>query len=196
MKDTKKWILEAAVELFAKNGYNGTTTRAIADLAGVHESTFFRNYQNKAALLTELLYVMTPGPDDVDVSGLTNGENIYADFELYLYYNASLHIRHIPVFRLAMHVEEIYSQPRFSKIKAMISQMGDYFQELNRRGLLIDFDYYALAEHMNSLVLTKSSEFIVGETFGISADHSARNFASQYAAFFAKIFTADPKAGK
>ena len=44
MKDTKSWILDAAAMLFTQNGFNSTTTRAIAELAGVSESTFFRIY--------------------------------------------------------------------------------------------------------------------------------------------------------
>lgn len=187
MKDTKKWIIEAAAELFTKYGFAKTTTRAIADLAGVHESTFFRNYKNKNALLVELLYEMTPGPEDIDTSELTGGADLQKDLEIFLYYNAVLHIKHIPVFRLAMHVDEIYNQQRFSKIKAMVAQIGNYFKQLNEKGLIADFDYFALAEHINSLVLVKASEFVIGEKFGIPAEKSARNFSRQYATFFARI---------
>ena len=107
MKDTKTWILDAASMLFSQKGYSGTTTRAIAELAGVSESTFFRIYKSKAALLSDLLYIMTPGPEDVPVKELTGGDNIEQDFYLFLYHNAILHIRHLPVFRLAMHIESI-----------------------------------------------------------------------------------------
>lgn len=192
MKDTKEWILEAATQLFAKNGYTRTTTRAIAELAGIHESTFFRIYKSKAALLTDLLFVMTPGPEDIDVQALTGGADLRQDFYVFLYCNAMLHIRHIPVFRLAMHVEQIYDQPRFAKIQALIACTGDYFQELFQQGLLIDFDYYALAEHINSLSLTKASEFLLGERFGIPAQQSARGFAGQYAGYFSRMLSAAP----
>ena len=60
MKDTKSWILDAAAILFTQNGFTKTTTKAIAELAGVSESTFFRIYKSKAALLSDLLYIMTP----------------------------------------------------------------------------------------------------------------------------------------
>ena len=190
MKDTKQWILEAAAQLFAKNGYTRTTTRAIAELAGVHESTFFRIYKSKGALLTDLLYIMTPGPEDIDVNQLTGGADLRQDFYVFLYCNAMLHIRHIPVFRLAMHVDQIYDQPRFSKIQALITCTGDYFQNLYLKGILADFDYYALAEHINSLALTKASEFLAGEHFGIPARQSAQNFARQYADYLARMLAA------
>ena len=76
MKDTKQWILEAAAQLFSKNGYARTTTRAIAELAGVHESTFFRIYKSKDALLSDLLFDMTPGPEDIDTEKLTGGRDL------------------------------------------------------------------------------------------------------------------------
>lgn len=187
MKDAKSWILDAAAMLFTQNGFTRTTTRAIAELAGVSESTFFRIYKSKDALLTDLLYIMTPGPEDIPVKKLTDGSDIEKDFEIFLYYNATLHIRHLPVFRLAMHINKIYDQSRFSKIEGLVSQMAGYFQHLKEIGLLIDFDYHALAEHVNSLVLVKASEFITGEIYGIPMEQSVRQFSKQYASYFARL---------
>lgn len=193
MKDTKSWILDAAAMLFTQNGFNSTTTRAIAELAGVSESTFFRIYKSKSALLSDLLYIMTPGPEDIPMKELTNGFDIQKDFELFLYYNATLHIRHLPVFRLAMHVDKICDQSRFSKIEGLITQMSGYFYHLQEVGFLIDFDYHALAEHVNSLALVKASEFITGEIYGIPIEQSVRAFSRQYAAYFTKLFSAKEK---
>lgn len=47
-------ILEAAAELFARNGYAGTPTRAIAKRAGVNEVTLFRRFGSKRGLLEAL----------------------------------------------------------------------------------------------------------------------------------------------
>jgi len=46
-KDTKTRILDAALELFYEQGYRGTTTRAIAENAGVNEVTLFRHFGSK-----------------------------------------------------------------------------------------------------------------------------------------------------
>jgi AcrR family transcriptional regulator len=48
---TEKKALDAAGRLFAERGYKGTTTRAIAALAGVNEVTLFRLFKNKAGIL-------------------------------------------------------------------------------------------------------------------------------------------------
>ena len=192
MKDTKSWILDAAVMLFSQNGYASTTTRAIAELAGISESTFFRIYKSKSVLLSDLLYIMTPGPEDIPMKELTNGTDIYRDFELFLYYNATLHVRHLPVFRLAMHIDKVYDKSRFAKIEGLITQMSGYFDHLNEIGFLKDFNYRELAEHINAMSLVKANEFITGEVYGVPMDQSCRQFAATYAAYFTSLFSAKP----
>lgn len=44
-------VFEAATKLFVRHGYAGTTTKEIAEVAGVNEATLFRRYGSKAALL-------------------------------------------------------------------------------------------------------------------------------------------------
>jgi AcrR family transcriptional regulator len=48
--EVRKLILDAAQGLFAANGYRGTSTREIADRAGVAEVLLFRNFGSKAEL--------------------------------------------------------------------------------------------------------------------------------------------------
>ncbi len=52
--ETKKRILQAAQKLFARSGYDGTTTRELATAAGVAEGTLFRHFDNKKAILIEV----------------------------------------------------------------------------------------------------------------------------------------------
>jgi AcrR family transcriptional regulator len=47
-------ILDAAEALFAVSGYGGTTTRALAQHAGVNEVTLFRRFGSKAGVLAAL----------------------------------------------------------------------------------------------------------------------------------------------
>ena len=48
-------ILAAAAGVFAQHGFRGSTTRRIADAAGVNEITIFRQFGSKAALLREAM---------------------------------------------------------------------------------------------------------------------------------------------
>jgi AcrR family transcriptional regulator len=52
--ETQARILKAAQKLFARQGYDGTTTRDLAQAAGVAEGTLFRHFTNKKAILIEV----------------------------------------------------------------------------------------------------------------------------------------------
>jgi AcrR family transcriptional regulator len=52
--ETQTRILQAAQRLFARKGYDGTTTRELAQAAGVAEGTIFRHFENKKAILVEV----------------------------------------------------------------------------------------------------------------------------------------------
>jgi AcrR family transcriptional regulator len=47
---TEECIVDAAVQLFAEQGFNGTRTKNIARLAGVNETTMFRYFPSKQVL--------------------------------------------------------------------------------------------------------------------------------------------------
>ena len=51
VEDTRARILAAAREVFERNGTRGTTTREVAERAGVNEATLFRHFGSKRALL-------------------------------------------------------------------------------------------------------------------------------------------------
>ena len=51
---TRTRILDAARRLFGAQGFDGTTTRDLAQAAGVAEGTLFRHFANKKAILVEV----------------------------------------------------------------------------------------------------------------------------------------------
>lgn len=69
---TEDRILDAAEELFASHGYTATTTRALAQRAGVNEVTLFRRFGSKAGVLAALgerVAGQTAGLTSVDLAG-------------------------------------------------------------------------------------------------------------------------------
>lgn len=48
---TQQKIVDAALDLISHVGYKSTTTKKIADLAGVNETTIFKNFQTKQTLI-------------------------------------------------------------------------------------------------------------------------------------------------
>jgi AcrR family transcriptional regulator len=65
--ETRQRILEAARQLFAAKGYEASTTRDIADAAGIANGTLFNYFPHKEAILASL------------VAGVTSA--MHADFE-------------------------------------------------------------------------------------------------------------------
>jgi AcrR family transcriptional regulator len=63
--DIRDKLLDCAVRLYAEAGFRGTTTRRIAQEAGVNEITLFRHFGSKAALLQEALERSRRHGDDV-----------------------------------------------------------------------------------------------------------------------------------
>ncbi|PSN18220.1 TetR family transcriptional regulator [filamentous cyanobacterium CCP5] len=57
---TRQRLIEAALELFLTQGISSTTTRQIANLAGVNEVTLFRQFGNKHGLLLSVLEEADP----------------------------------------------------------------------------------------------------------------------------------------
>jgi AcrR family transcriptional regulator len=53
-EDPRTRILQAALRLFARKGYDGTTTRDLATAANVAEGTLFHQFANKKAILVEV----------------------------------------------------------------------------------------------------------------------------------------------
>jgi len=52
--ETRTRILHAAQQLFARQGYDATTTRDLARAAGVAEGTLFRHFDHKKSILVEI----------------------------------------------------------------------------------------------------------------------------------------------
>jgi len=55
MTEKQEKILDAALTLFAENGYDSTSTSKVAKAAGVSEGLIFRHFENKEGLLNAIM---------------------------------------------------------------------------------------------------------------------------------------------
>lgn len=62
-EDRRRQILDTAVDLFARKGFAGTTTKEIAAAAGVNEALIFRHFANKEQLYVAILDLRACGPE-------------------------------------------------------------------------------------------------------------------------------------
>ena len=59
--ERRKAIVKAAVPLFARKGFAGTTTRELAEAAGISEALLFRHFPKKQLLYREILQLGCEG---------------------------------------------------------------------------------------------------------------------------------------
>jgi TetR/AcrR family transcriptional regulator len=61
--DRRHQLLEAALEIFSRKGFDGTTTKEVAATAGVTEAIIFRHFPTKLALYTAVLDYRAASPE-------------------------------------------------------------------------------------------------------------------------------------
>jgi TetR/AcrR family transcriptional regulator len=67
----REQLLQVAVDLFSRKGFNGTTTREIAAAAGVTEAIIFRHFATKEQLYTAIIDRRLNSPETAEwVAGL------------------------------------------------------------------------------------------------------------------------------
>lgn len=143
-QDTQNRILKAALELFAKSGYTGTTTREIAKISEVTEVTLFRYFPSKEKLLEQVVCSYLPGRDFAQfVASVKELEyrqalESIADFFLEgLNQNKDLiRILYIESQRHYQLMERIYAV----LISNLSVLLADYFKELQEKSILRWFD--------------------------------------------------------
>jgi AcrR family transcriptional regulator len=128
-------VLAAAAEVFAQHGFRGSTTRRIADTAGVNEITIFRQFGSKEALLREAMQHMT------ESAGLAGLPEIPSDPERELTEWSESFIKHLrlrsSIIRKTM--SEIEERPQMSECASSVpirasNELCEYLVALRRQG--------------------------------------------------------------
>jgi AcrR family transcriptional regulator len=141
-------ILAVAVRLFSQKGFRGTTTKEIAQAAGVSEAMVFRHFATKEELYAAILdHKACTGdrfePEEMAADGIERKDD-RAVFES-LALGALTHHERDPEFqRLLLHSaleKHELAQMFFDKfVRRVYEFLGGYIRDRQREGALIEMD--------------------------------------------------------
>ncbi len=147
-EDRKLQILQVAVSLFSQRGFGGTTTREIAQAAGVSEAMVFRHFATKQELYSAILDHKACSGDSMNpeqmVAVALKQKDDRAVFEQ-LALGALDHHESDPEFqRLLLHSAlegHELSEMFFEKfIRRVYELLGGYIAERQRDGVMVNID--------------------------------------------------------
>lgn len=125
MKQTEDKILKAATKLFSEYGYNGVSTKKIAEVAGVNEVTIFRHFTNKSNLLQSVIkHYAFEGNIIQKVSGELTGD-IEKDLEIFAEVYYMFLVNNIKMYKIQMR-EISDGGKRFTNSVEYVNYMKDY----------------------------------------------------------------------
>ena len=146
--ERRSQILRVAVGLFSHEGFRGTTTKKIAQAAGVSEAMVFRHFATKEELYAAILDHKACSGDAVDlemmVADAVKRRDDRAVFEG-LAFHALEHHEHDPNFqRLLLHAAlegHELAQMFFEKfVRRVYEFLGAYIRERQQEGAMIEMD--------------------------------------------------------
>ena len=148
-------VVGAAVTLFARHGYHGTSTREIARKAGVSENTLFRHFACKEDLFWSALRSCSASITQMNVlARIRSGESIQVVLPEILEALSETATRKPEVFRLfsVAYVEleskaEVQCKPILSPI---LSEVLDYLADGVARGEILDINPSLLAASLTA----------------------------------------------
>jgi len=142
-KDARQRLLDAALELFCRDGYDGVSTRALAKKANVNEVTLFRLFGTKEKVLLAMLDRETDIRPMLPQTGLEPSGDVVADLSLIGSFMLEGMLEKAPLMKLGM--TEMHRRPAMWKHispapVAALDLLEGYFDRAARKGLIRKVD--------------------------------------------------------
>jgi AcrR family transcriptional regulator len=169
LTDKQLKIFKSAIELFAKKGYANTSTKEIAENAGVSEGSIFKKFKNKEELLFSILNPLSRNilpkiVSEFSEETLQTHYDSVRDFVSTLIHNRNIFVKeNVNVIKIFVD-EFIYDlKIREKMIKSIpydyIKSFNNVSNDLKARKLMVDWDN------------TEIFRFIFASFFGYVAEH-------------------------
>lgn len=141
---TQQRLLDAAIAAFSENGFKGTSTRDIADRAGVHHPLITYHFKNKDLLWRAAADRVFSDFADALTQAMANGDSGDAGAEMATLVRAYVRYSHRqPALHRMMLQEASYPNPRLdwlveTHLKPFSEKMVARVSELQRHGIAPD----------------------------------------------------------
>jgi len=138
VEETRGKIIAAARELFELNGTRGTTTREVAERAGVNEATLFRHFGSKRALLDAMREQACGVQRFRSILAALPGTDIAADLRTIAYYvvDTMMGNRAMMCVSLAEDAARTDDSPEWRGPSQIHSDLASYFTAKAQAGLV------------------------------------------------------------
>lgn len=185
--NTKNKILDAALKMFAEKGFKATTTRAIAEKAGVNEVTLFRHFGTKEKIFLGVVDREADVRMNIIQMKLEPSEDLAGDLAKIGSYIAGNMLERASFFKLlVMEVErfpEIWEHIGTVPLAA-ISKLGRYFDQAKKKGLVrkdIDSEVMAVSFFSFLFRILVANAFLGKDLFmRTERDDGIRGFAELF----------------
>ena len=142
-KDARQRLLDAALELFCRDGYDGVSTRAIAKKANVNEVTLFRLFGSKEKVLLSILDREADIKPLVPPGALEPSGDIVSDMSRFGGFMLEGMLEKAPIMKLGM--TEMHRRPAMWKHIspapiAALAMLEGYFDRAAEKGLIRKLD--------------------------------------------------------
>jgi len=187
-------ILATAVNLFSRNGFRGTTTKEIAQAAGVSEAMVFRHFDSKEALYAAILDdkgcregVGRPSWENNEVlQRAIEDKDDHAVFYQIALGALNKHQSSVPFMRLlfysALEEHELAEQFFHDFIEKVYGFIGDYIRRRQEEGAFKNIEPRIAVRAFLGMLIHHSLNNILWDKdrrlLDVSAEAAAENFAN------------------
>ena len=170
---TTRQILDISADLFAKNGYDGVSVRAIAEKVGIKESSLYNHFKSKADILETLFdefikYAPETRPSNEEIDQmlmLMEPEEVFKSILSYVGKNVGSTLANTATIIDC----EKHRNPRAAEMyyRYLVKEPADYYERLInkmiRRKMIKPVEARIIAEQYNYVSIALTKEYIMAQ---------------------------------
>ncbi|CEH29819.1 TetR/AcrR family transcriptional regulator [Aneurinibacillus migulanus] len=159
VKRTREKILHSAVEIFSQKGFQASTIREIARLAGVNDLTVYRHFESKERLFTEMFqrHALLSEIGEYIVQGVT--DDFESDLRAIVRTFISAFRKELPLIKLLLNEAEKMEECRKyvdTFTKNLVDKLTDFFNYYKTmRQVRQDVNCHAVAVGLYSILFAR-----------------------------------------